>query len=72
MVRRPEQAMDEALDAARTALQSDGRSWAAQVRATARLVAAAGATAWADGCFVELLHVTRACPPEIARAGRCC
>lgn len=115
MVGTPEQAMDEALDAVRTALRGDARSWAAQVRATARLVDAARAAGGADSCFVELeiagswsvgqatatrlvgeaeqlttclartldalergellvhqgrvlLHVTRACSPQIARA----
>ncbi len=46
--------MGEALDAVHTALPADGRSWAQQVRATARLVAAASASGSADRSFVEL------------------
>ncbi len=49
-----EQVLDEALDAVRTALQADARSWAAQVRTTARLVEAARAGGSADRGFVEL------------------
>ena len=49
-----EQVLDEALDAVHTALQADARSWAAQVRATARLVEAARAGGGADRGFVEL------------------
>ncbi len=50
----PEQVMDQALDAVHTALQADARSWAAQLRATARLVDAARASGGADRGFVEL------------------
>jgi hypothetical protein len=50
----PEQVMDEALDAVRAALQTDARSWAAQVRTTARLADAARAVGGADRAFVEL------------------
>ena len=50
----PEQVMDQALDAVHTALQDDARSYARQVRATARLVAAARAGGSADREFVEL------------------
>ena len=50
----PEQVMDEALDAVHTALRADARSWAAQVRATARLVDAARDAGGADRSFVEL------------------
>ena len=46
--------MDQALDAVHTALQADARSWAAQVRATCQLVAAARAAGGADRAFVEL------------------
>ena len=46
--------MDEALDAVHTALQADARSWAGQLRATARLVDAARAAGGADRAFVEL------------------
>ena len=50
----PEQAMDEALDAVRAGLQDDARSWARQLRSTARLVDAARAGGGADRAFVEL------------------
>ena len=50
----PEQAMDEALDAVHTGMRADARSWAAQVRATARLVDAARSCGGADRAFVEL------------------
>ncbi len=46
--------MDEALDVVHAALQADARSWAAQVRATARLVQAARVGGGADRGFVEL------------------
>ena len=46
--------MGEALDAVSTALRADARSWASQVKATARLVAAASAGGGADRSFVEL------------------
>ncbi|CAA9311458.1 MAG: hypothetical protein AVDCRST_MAG07-522, partial [uncultured Frankineae bacterium] len=51
-----EQAQDDALDAVRAALEADARSWAAQLRATSDLVAAArcGAAGRGERSFVEL------------------
>ncbi len=46
--------MGEALDAVHAALVADARSWAAQVRATARLVQASQAGGSAERAFVEL------------------
>ena len=46
--------MDAALDAVRTSLEADARSFAGQVRATARLLDAARAGGGADRAFVEL------------------
>ena len=50
----PEQVMDAALDAVRASLEADARSFAGQVRATARLLDAARAGGGADRAFVEL------------------
>ena len=50
----PEQVMDAALDAVRASLEADARSFAGQVRATARLLAAARSGGGADRAFVEL------------------
>ena len=46
--------MDAALDDVRATLQDDARSWARQLRATARLLEAARAGGGADRAFVEL------------------